>query len=116
MKELDFLHVDTYSSKLKFDWKILGWVWSKMGVTTPFLCLHWVFKDGCGYLDLVGYLKSVASQEWTNEMSWFLHADTNLGNLKVTLIFIGWVWTKMDNGALESCVSHKWVGELRRLI
>ena len=25
----------------------------------------------------------------------FLHADTNLGKIKVTLIIIGWVWSTM---------------------
>ena len=50
-----------------------------------------VFKRGCGPLGLVGSLKSSVSQEW---MKWtdFLHTDTNLGKLKVT---IGWIWSKM---------------------
>ena len=34
MKKPDFLHVDTDSWKLKIIWKILWWVWSKMGVAT----------------------------------------------------------------------------------
>ena len=34
MKKPDFLRVDTDSWKLRVDWKILGWVWSKMGVST----------------------------------------------------------------------------------
>ena len=34
VKEPDFLHVDTYSHELKVYQKILGWAWSKMGVTT----------------------------------------------------------------------------------
>ena len=34
MKKSDFLHVDTDSRKLKVNRKILGWVWSKMGVAT----------------------------------------------------------------------------------
>ena len=29
-----FFYVDTNSLKLKVDWKILGWVWSYMGVPT----------------------------------------------------------------------------------
>ena len=50
-----------------------------------------VFKRGCGLLGLVESLKSSVSQEW---MKWtdFLHTDTNLGKLKVT---IGWIWSKM---------------------
>ena len=40
----DFLHVDTYSWKLKADLKIWGrggggWMWSKMGVATLFMGL-----------------------------------------------------------------------------
>ena len=31
-----FLHVDTDSWKLEVDWKLLGWLWSKMGVATLF--------------------------------------------------------------------------------
>ena len=34
MKKLDFLYLDTNSLKLKVDWKVLVWVWSKMGVFT----------------------------------------------------------------------------------
>ena len=33
-EKLDFLHVDTDEWKLKVAWKILGWAWSIMGVTT----------------------------------------------------------------------------------
>ena len=29
-----FLHVDTDLRKLKVDWKMLEWAWSKMGVAT----------------------------------------------------------------------------------
>ena len=32
MKKPDFLHFDTVSRKLKVDWKIFGWKWSKIGV------------------------------------------------------------------------------------
>ena len=39
---------------------------------------------GRGLLGLAGFLKSTVSQEWINEMSLFLQADTNLGKLKVT--------------------------------
>ena len=34
MKKSVFLHVDADLYKLKVDWKILGWAWSKMGVAT----------------------------------------------------------------------------------
>ena len=34
IKKPDFLHIVTDSWKLKVSWKILGWVWSKMGVAT----------------------------------------------------------------------------------
>ena len=47
-----------------------------------------VVKNGCGLLGL-GILKSAVSQEPIDKMDWFfLHADTNLGKLKVTLISI----------------------------
>ena len=53
-----------------------------------------VVKKGDGLLGL-GTLKSIVSQEWIDELGWFLHADTNLGKVKVTLIIIGWAWSKM---------------------
>ena len=34
MKKPDFMHADTDSWKLKVDWKILGWWWSKMVAAT----------------------------------------------------------------------------------
>ena len=48
----------------------------------------------CGLLGL-GTLKSAVSQEWTDELGWFLLTDTNLWKLRVTLIIIGLVWSKM---------------------
>ena len=42
-----------------------------------------VLKNGHSSLSL-GILKSALSQEWIDEMSWFLHANTDLGKLKVT--------------------------------
>ena len=45
-----------------------------------------------------GTLKSVVSQEWIDELKdWIdlLYADANLGKLNVTLIIIGWDWSKM---------------------
>ena len=36
VKKPDFLHVDTDSWKVQVDLKILGWAWSKMGLTTLF--------------------------------------------------------------------------------
>ena len=50
-----------------------------------------VVKKGDGLLGL-GTLKSIVSQEWIDELGWFLHADTKV---KVTLIIIGWAWSKM---------------------
>ena len=47
-------------------------------------------------------------------MKWadFLHGDTNVGTLKVTLIIIGWAWLKngwgiIDHETPKSGVSHK---------
>ena len=34
MKKPDYLLVNTNPWKLKTDWKILGWMWSEMGVVT----------------------------------------------------------------------------------
>ena len=50
-----------------------------------------------------------------------LHADTNLGIVKVTLIIIGWCMVKngrglINPGTLKSGVSHKWFEELDRFI
>ena len=53
-----------------------------------------VIKNRHGIIGL-GALKSALSQEWIDEMSCFLHADSNLGQLKVTLIIIGWSWSKI---------------------
>ena len=49
------------------------------------------------------------------------HGDTNLGRLKITLIIIGWVWSKLgetflDHETLKSGVFPKWFGEWSRLI
>ena len=46
-----------------------------------------VVKNGRSLLGL-RTLKYTVSQEWWAD---FLHADTNSGKLKVTLIIIGWV-------------------------
>ena len=61
-------------------------------------------------------LKSAVFQEWMMKWADFLHADTNLGKLKVTLIIIGWVWSKKDQLTYDSGVTHKWFDELSRLI
>ena len=45
-------------------------------------------KNGHGLLGLVT-LKSAVSQEWVNKLDCFLHTDTNLWKLKVTLIIFG---------------------------
>ena len=54
-----------------------------------------VIKNGCGLLGLgtlnLLHLKN-ESMNWAN----FLHAVTNLGKLKVTLIIIGWAWSKKE--------------------
>ena len=78
---------------------------SKMGVTTQvflqklkkakiYFNNFWmvVIENGRGLVGL-RTLKSAVSQP----MNWadFLHADTNLWKLKITLIIIGWVWSKM---------------------
>ena len=37
----------------------------------------------------------ISRMNWWMNWADFLHADTNLWKLKVTLIIIGWVWSKM---------------------
>ena len=55
-----------------------------------------VFKNGRGLLVLehlnLLYLKNELLK-WAD----FLHTDANLGKLEVTLIIIGWTWSKMDH-------------------
>ena len=53
-----------------------------------------VIKNGHGLLDR-GTLKSAVHKNELMNWADFLHADTNLGKLKVTLIIIGWAWSKM---------------------
>ena len=48
-------------------------------------------KNGYGFLG-VGTLKSAVFQEYWADV---LHADIHLGKLKVTLIIVGWAWSKM---------------------
>ena len=48
-------------------------------------------KTQSGLLGL-GTLKSAVSQELIDERANFVHADTNLGKLKVTITIIGWAW------------------------
>ena len=49
-----------------------------------------------------------------------MHADTNLGKLKVTLIIISGMvkneWGLIDHGALKLGVFHKWFDELSIVI
>ena len=52
-------------------------------------------KNGHGLLGL-GTLKSAVLQKESVNWADFLHADTNLWKLKVTLIIIEWVWSKMS--------------------
>ena len=127
-KKLIFLHGDTASWKLKVDWKISGrgqkWVWPLWSQDSKIACISrsnswnkdfccvdtnsgkqkssfknlWVvvFKNGCN-LGL-GTLKSAVSQGWIDDINRFLHIFKNLGKLKLTFIFIGWIWQKMGKG------------------
>ena len=57
-----------------------------------------------------GTLKSNVPQEWMDEMSW-LHADRDLGKLKVTVIIIGghgqkWAWPLKLWDSKISCISQ----------
>ena len=55
---------------------------------------YWNCQNGFGHPGH-GTLKSALYQEGINGMNWFLDPDANQGKLKVTLIIIGWVWSKM---------------------
>ena len=69
-----------------------------------------VIRNGCGLL-ILGTLKSpVYYKEKLINWADFLYGNTNLGNLKVTLIII----SSRDLGTLKSGVSHKWFDELSR--
>ena len=68
--------------------------WQKFKKAKIYFNNFWmvVIENGRGLVAL-RTLKSAVSQP----MNWadFLHADTNLWKLKITLIIIGWVWSKM---------------------
>ena len=53
-----------------------------------------VIKSGRDLL-ILGTLKSALSQEQIDQLADVLHADTSFGKLKITLIIIGWAWSKM---------------------
>ena len=78
-----------------------------------------VVRNGHGILLSLGTLKYTSSQDWINVKVDFLHADTNLGRLKVTLIIIGWAkdgWDFLDHETLKLGVFPKWFDEWSRLI
>ena len=50
-----FLHIDANSQKLKADWKIDGWTWTKMGVAKV----------------VRGTAKLNVSQKWAEWINWF---------------------------------------------
>ena len=66
--------------------------WYKFSKAKSYFNNNWMamVKNGCDILLGHETLKSAASQEWIDVKSWFLHADTNLGRLKITLTIIGW--------------------------
>ena len=77
-------------------------------------------KTGHSFLGL-GTLKSAVSQEWIDEMSWFLACwyKFTKGKSYFNNYWLGMVkneWGLIDHGTLKSGVSHKWFDELSRLI
>ena len=55
-------------------------------------------QDALGQLDCRIFKSTIYLDYLNNEvMNWadFLHVDTNLGKLKVTIIIIGWAWSKI---------------------
>ena len=79
-----------------------------------------LIKNGRGLLGLEN-LKSAVSQEWMDEMSWFLafwckfrKPENYLNNYWVGMAKKG--ARLYRNGTLKSHVSHKWFDELSRLI
>ena len=88
-----FLHVDTNSQKLK--------------VYRKFFWLG-IVKNGRGQYS-IGTLKLTASQEWTDENNYFLHAGTNSCKLKGDWKFWGWhgqkwVWAIWWQGSKTECI------------
>ena len=65
------LHVDFKSYKFKVDWKLLGWAWSKMGVTSLITRLkNWLYLKS-ELLELADFFAST-SQESYKLLQWFL--------------------------------------------
>ena len=101
MNWADFLHADANLTKVKITLIIsecideftvacflhTQYIFRKF---KSYLISHWVgkIKYGCG-LSGHGTLKSAVLQEWIDEWSWFLHAHSLSGKLKVKLIVIG---------------------------
>ena len=48
-------------------------------------------KNGCGQ-SCNGTLKLTVSEEWTDEINWFLHVDTDSQKLKADQIFFFFEW------------------------
>ena len=77
-------------------------------------------KNGRGILGL-WTLKSAVSQEWVDEMGWFLACWYKLRKVK-SCFYNYWVdmvknrWGITDHGTHKSGVSHNWFDELSRLI
>ena len=90
------------------------------GINWYFACWYRFRKAKSHLLNgqgLLGHwtLKSALSQEWIDELSWFLHADTNSGKLKINKFCV--VMVKIGHGllgywTLQTAVSQEWLNEL----
>ena len=71
-----------------------------------------VFKNVNGLLGLGTLKYKIYLKNELMKSADFFNVDTNLGKLKVSLIVIGWAWSKngrglTDHGALKSGLSQK---------
>ena len=71
--------------------KSFAW-WYKFRKAKSYCDNYWVclIENELG-LFIHGNRNSSVCQEWIVELTWFLHADTNSGKLKVTVIIFEWL-------------------------
>ena len=76
-----------------------GMCWYKFRKTLSYFNNFWVIVVKMGvvlFRSCASKICCISGTNWCNELI-FLHAYTNLEMLKVTLIVIGWTWSKMGD-------------------
>ena len=101
MKQPHFLHVDTNSQKLSFDWKFFGWAWSKMSAVNLVDGLFWG-------------MELTVSEEWADGINWFFACWYKFMQIKRCLKIFGVGMVKnrcgqSGDGTLKWTVSKKWI-------